>query len=107
MKSLIQKLADGRHLDQNEWVALIAGDYDDQLLFDQAVAVRQRVYGRDVYIRGLIELSNFCANDCPSVTASRRRTFSPAARPVMRWASAPSFCRAVRMAGIGMITSSP
>ena len=64
MKSLIQKLADGRHLDQNEWVALIAGDYDDQLLFDQAVAVRQRVYGRDVYIRGLIELSNFCANDC-------------------------------------------
>lgn len=34
------------------------------LLAEKASAVRQRVYGRDVYIRGLIEISNICKNDC-------------------------------------------
>lgn len=30
----------------------------------KAVAVRQAVYGNDVYVRGLIEVSNICKNDC-------------------------------------------
>ncbi len=29
-----------------------------------AVAAREEVYGRDVYIRGLIEITNICRNDC-------------------------------------------
>ncbi|MBR0510673.1 MAG: [Clostridia bacterium] len=29
-----------------------------------AVAARERVYGRDVYVRGLIEISNHCKNNC-------------------------------------------
>jgi biotin synthase len=33
-------------------------------LFDLADAVRDRVYGRRVFFRGLIEFSNFCTNDC-------------------------------------------
>ncbi|MGM9540597.1 [FeFe] hydrogenase H-cluster radical SAM maturase HydE [Anaerovibrio sp.] len=36
------------------------GDY----LRQRAVAVRQAVYGRDVFIRGLIEFTNFCRNNC-------------------------------------------
>ncbi len=34
------------------------------LLAEKAAAVRQQVYGRDVYVRGLIEISNICKNDC-------------------------------------------
>lgn len=37
---------------------------DTRTLFHQADAVRRSVYGTDVYIRGLIEFSSFCKNDC-------------------------------------------
>lgn len=33
-------------------------------LFRRADALRQKYYGRDIYIRGLIEFTNYCKNDC-------------------------------------------
>lgn len=33
-------------------------------LAKEAICFREAVYGRDVYIRGLIEISNYCRNDC-------------------------------------------
>ena len=36
----------------------------EELLRQRAVAVRQQVYGKRVYIRGLIEFTNYCKNDC-------------------------------------------
>ncbi len=36
----------------------------EELLRQRAVAVRQQVYGKKVYIRGLIEFTNYCKNDC-------------------------------------------
>lgn len=43
-------------------------DYEDETrrreLFRRAEAVRQEYYGKDVYIRGLIEFTNCCKNDC-------------------------------------------
>lgn len=33
-------------------------------LAEQARAVREREYGKDVYVRGLIEFTNICKNDC-------------------------------------------
>lgn len=33
-------------------------------LAEQARQVRYRIYGDEIYIRGLIEISNFCKNDC-------------------------------------------
>jgi biotin synthase len=35
-----------------------------EALFAEARAVREAVYGNDVYFRGLIEFTNFCKNDC-------------------------------------------
>jgi len=35
-----------------------------ELLFAQARKVREEHYGKSVYIRGLIEISNYCVNDC-------------------------------------------
>lgn len=64
METLIRRLSAGEALSRAEWTQLIAGDYDDTFLFQEAVRVRQAAYGRNVYIRGLIELGNFCSNDC-------------------------------------------
>lgn len=36
----------------------------EKQLLDEAFAVRKRYYGNKVYIRGLIEISNYCKNDC-------------------------------------------
>ena len=33
-------------------------------LADQAVVLRKQYYGTDVYVRGLIEFSNYCKNNC-------------------------------------------
>ena len=35
-----------------------------EYLFERARAVRVRHYGHDIYIRGLIEFTNYCKNDC-------------------------------------------
>ncbi len=37
---------------------------DRELLAARAGAVREKIYGKAVYVRGLIEFSNICRNDC-------------------------------------------
>ncbi len=65
-RSLIQKLADTHSLSLPEYESLIAGRDEEsaRLLRTLAVEARQKIYGRDVYVRGLIEISNICRNDC-------------------------------------------
>ena len=36
----------------------------DEYLTEKARTVREKIYGRDVYIRGLIEFTNYCRNNC-------------------------------------------
>lgn len=66
MKHLVDKLEQTRSLSREEWTALIRertpelADY----VFERARAVRHRYYGHDIYIRGLIEFTNYCKNDC-------------------------------------------
>lgn len=64
MTDLIDSLSAGNDLSDGEWRFLIEGDYDRQRLFDKADKVRRQYYGTDVYIRGLVEISSFCKNDC-------------------------------------------
>lgn len=42
---------------------LLAG-HEAELLQAKAVETAQAVYGRNIYIRGLIEFTNYCQNDC-------------------------------------------
>lgn len=37
---------------------------EEQILYEAACRVRRQVYGTDVYLRGLIEFSSYCRNDC-------------------------------------------
>jgi len=45
---------------------IIASNDNDEIeaLFSEARKVREANYGKSVYIRGLIEFSNYCKNDC-------------------------------------------
>jgi biotin synthase len=61
---LIDKLASEHDLSDAEWKTLIDGDYDRQELYRKADEIRRQHYGTDVYIRGLIEISSYCKNDC-------------------------------------------
>ena len=64
--SFIKKLEKQQNLTKSEWIDLIAHRTPRlaQELFCRAVKVRQTHYGKDVYIRGLIELTNYCKQDC-------------------------------------------
>lgn len=63
MKNIIDKLYNTKTLDDSEFVELIDCT-DTDYLFSQAVKQRKKYYGTDVYIRGLIEISNYCKNNC-------------------------------------------
>lgn len=66
MRSLVQKLAQTHSLDLPEYEALIESRNDEtaRMLRGLAVQERTKIYGYDVYVRGLIEISNICRNDC-------------------------------------------
>lgn len=66
MKTLIDKLEKNHILLKEEFCKLIISqDYQtDEYLFEKARNVRHAIYGNSVYIRGLIELTNCCKNDC-------------------------------------------
>lgn len=64
VEQLLDKLAEGCELTEQEWKFLIAGSYDRNLLYARADEVRRKHYGTDVYIRGLIEITSYCRNDC-------------------------------------------
>ena len=66
MKNLILKLEKEQRLSKEEWTQLIEGRTKElaEFLFERAREVRHAHYGREVYIRGLIEFTNYCRNDC-------------------------------------------
>ena len=65
MKNLINKLEKTRALTKEEWIALFDCDEGERaFLFQKARKTRDKVYGKTVFVRGLIEISNYCKNDC-------------------------------------------
>ena len=66
MKKLIDKLREERTLTSEEFAHLLS-HYDDEALAyinQQAREVATAHFGQGVYIRGLIEISNYCRNNC-------------------------------------------
>ena len=66
MFELIEKLERENSLSLEEYKYLIDNRDDESacLLREKADKARRRVYGNKVFIRGLIEISNICKNDC-------------------------------------------
>lgn len=64
--SLIDKLEKERQLNLEEYQILVEGYHPETAEYAarKAVKVRQKIYGNRVFVRGLIEISNICKNDC-------------------------------------------
>ena len=60
----VNKLLKTKNLSDGELLELIKTDVFDKELFFAADKVRREHYGTDVYVRGLIEFTNYCKNDC-------------------------------------------
>ena len=66
LKKLINKLESEHTLPKEEFIALIDGCTPElsEYLFEKARRIRMKHYGNDIYLRGLIEFTNYCNNDC-------------------------------------------
>lgn len=66
MNNLIDQLKKDRTLTRDEFRTLLENRDEEtaEYLFKRARKVRESVYGKDVFMRGLIEFTNFCKNDC-------------------------------------------
>lgn len=61
---LIKKLTTDRNLSDSELLQLIGSEQYNDALFSAADKKRREIYGDEVYIRGLIEFTNYCRNNC-------------------------------------------
>ncbi len=67
MRTLLDRLSAGEALTKQEWRALLESRQRPgmaQELFRRARAVQQEQFGKAVFLRGLIEFTNCCKNDC-------------------------------------------
>lgn len=62
----LQALEAGEVLSADQWRVLLDGqDLKRQAMAaDRACRIRDQIYGKNVFIRGLIEFTNYCKNDC-------------------------------------------
>lgn len=63
---LADRLEHDRDLSDDEFASvLLCGDpHFSDYLSAKARTVREKYYGKDVYLRGLIEFTNYCRNNC-------------------------------------------
>ena len=64
IEKLIDKLYKTSDLTADEYKEILSSPDCDEYLAEKAREVAQSIFGKDVYIRGIIEFSNYCKNDC-------------------------------------------
>ncbi|MDR0516379.1 MAG: [FeFe] hydrogenase H-cluster radical SAM maturase HydE [Fibromonadaceae bacterium] len=62
MKELIDKLENFQILSREEFKEILHSNSD--YLFERARYAAQKVYGKNIFMRGLIEFTNYCKNNC-------------------------------------------
>lgn len=65
-KKLADKLEREHVLSKEKFVALISAQSHElsEYIFEKAVKARKREYGNAVYVRGLVEFTSYCKNNC-------------------------------------------
>ncbi|MCL2638355.1 MAG: [FeFe] hydrogenase H-cluster radical SAM maturase HydE [Oscillospiraceae bacterium] len=76
MRKLTDKLAQERILSRGEFAELLT--CEDDYLHEAARKARENIYGNKIFLRGLIEFTSYCKNDC--FYCGLRRSNSSAAR---------------------------
>lgn len=76
MKQIIDHIVTTRNLTLEQLAGLMATEDQEVVgyLFHQSHQLAQRIYGNKIFIRGLIEISNHCKNDCLYCGIRRSRT---------------------------------
>lgn len=116
---LAEKLIRQSYLEKNEYIELLSAYKDEKIVIclrKEADRLRQKYYGNKVYMRGLIEFTNFCKNNCyycgirrDNKNASRYRLTKEeildCCKMVMNWAFAPLCSREAKILILRMIRS--
>ncbi len=64
-RALVDVLREAHHLEGDGYAALLTcGTADADYLRAQAREVAVQVFGHDIFVRGLVEITNVCRNDC-------------------------------------------
>ena len=65
-RKYIDKLNAEKHLEHAEWVTLFSSFREDDRNYAAGLArsIVQSIYGKKIFIRGIVEFSNCCGNDC-------------------------------------------
>ena len=65
-KNTVDTLKATRAISRDQFVCLLETDGEDnkEYLFEAAREVSEQVYHKEVYLRGLIEFTNYCKNNC-------------------------------------------
>ncbi len=61
--SVVEDIEKSRNITRDQLAYLLEG-HEAQELRERAVTLREKIYGKDVYVRGLIEFTNYCKNNC-------------------------------------------
>ncbi|SHJ76264.1 [FeFe] hydrogenase H-cluster radical SAM maturase HydE [Paramaledivibacter caminithermalis] len=66
MKKILNKLYSTNNLERRELIKLLSSidNKHKKILFEYADIVRKKIYGKKVFLRGIIEFSNYCKNSC-------------------------------------------
>ena len=66
VKKLIDKLEVEHTLSHQEWITVLGAYTEKDRVYagQKARAVADKVYGKSIFIRGIVEFSNICKNDC-------------------------------------------
>lgn len=65
IENIMIKLEENKNISDSELHCLINSAPEANLILaNHADKIRRRIYGTEVYIRGLIEFTNYCKNDC-------------------------------------------
>lgn len=64
--ALIDKLNTAKALQKAEWVQLFSTFTENDRLYAAGIArnIADSVFGKNIFIRGIVEFSNYCKNDC-------------------------------------------
>lgn len=65
-KAMIDEIAEKQMITESQLEALLSTKEEeaDNYLAEKARAIGDAIYGKEVFIRGLIEFTNYCKNDC-------------------------------------------
>lgn len=65
-KFYIDKLNSKKTLSLDEWMFLLSNYNKDDIAYAAMTAreIADKIYGKNIFMRGLIEISNYCKNDC-------------------------------------------